>query len=148
MRSISSRIATTAIAIIALASVGAAQNKSTGNAAKYDVTITAGGTVYTGTMDLLTAAGKVTGDMHITKPTEVTGKPAGTAKAGAMKLNFAYRMVQNACDGQIEMDIKMPAKPAAAPGTGTVTVAGCGRPAGDTMPGTIELKPQAAAKKK
>jgi hypothetical protein len=138
----------TAFAFIALASAGAAQNKSTGNAAKYDVTITAGGAVYTGTMDLSTAAGKVSGDMRITKPTEVTGKPAGTVKAGAMKLDFAYRMVQNACDGQIQMDIKMPAKPGAAPATGTVVIAGCGRPAGDTLPGTIELKPQAAAKKK
>jgi hypothetical protein len=40
---------------------------------------------------------------------------------------------------QIEMDIKMPARPGAAPATGTVSIAGCGRPAEDKLPGTIEL---------
>ena len=114
---------------------------------RYDLTIQADGAVYTGTMDLAVAKGKVTGDMHITKPTEITGKPAGTTKAGQMKLDFPYRMVQRECDGQIAMDIKLPAKAAVGPATGTVSIVGCGRTPENKLPGTIELKPQAAAKK-
>ena len=118
------------------------------NATKYDVTIQADGGSYTGTMDLAVAAGKVSGGMHITQPTEITGKPAGTTKAGTMKLDFPYRMVQRECDGRIEMDIKMPAKAGAAPATGTVSIVGCGRTEANKLAGTIELKPAAAAQKK
>ena len=142
-----STITATTTALVVLASAMSAQQKSAAKPVKYDITITADGAAYTGTMDLAVAAGKVSGDMRITKPTEVTGKPAGTVKAGAMKLSFPYRMVQRECDGQIEMDIKMPPKAGSAPATGTVSIAGCGRPDNSKLPGTIELKPQAAAKK-
>jgi hypothetical protein len=94
-----------------VASPAWAQQKSA--AAKptvYDLTIQADGAAYTGTMELTVAAGKVSGAMSITQPTEITGKPVGTSKAGEMKLDFPYRMVQRGCDGQIAMDIKMPAK--------------------------------------
>ena len=142
-----STIAATAAAFIILAS-GTSAQKPGAKPVKYDVTITADGGTYTGTMDLAVVAGKVAGDMRITKPSEITGKPAGTVKAGAMKLNFPYRMVERGCDGQIEMDIKMPPKPGSAPATGTVSIAGCGRPDTNKLPGTIELKPQAPAAKK
>ena len=79
----------------------------------YDVTINADGAAHTGTMQLAVAAGKVSGEMHIKNPSEITGKAAGVTKAGQMLLDFPYRMVQRACDGRIVMDIKLPAKPAA-----------------------------------
>ena len=126
----------------------AEQSKSAAKPIKYDVTIQADGGSYTGTMDLATAAGKVSGDMHITKPVEITGKAAGTSKAGVMKLDFPYRMVQRECDGRIEMDIKLPAKAAAAPATGAVSITGCGRTDANKLAGTIELTPQPAVKKK
>ena len=148
MRSTRSTIAVAAATFVVLTSAVSAQQKTAANSIKYDITITADGGAYTGTMDLAVAAGKVSGDMRITKPTEITGKPAGTVKAGAMKLNFPYRMVERACDGQIEMDIKLPPKAGSAPSAGTVSIAGCGRPDSNKLPGTIELKPQAAAKKK
>ena len=125
-----------------------AQQKSSANTTKYDVTIQADGGSYTGTMDLAVAAGKVSGEMRLTQPTEITGKPAGTSKGGVMKLDFPYRMVQRACDGQITMDIKLPAKAGAGPATGTVSIVGCGRTEANKLPGTIELKPAPAAKKK
>jgi hypothetical protein len=139
-------------AVMCLATIGAmpilAQQKPAAGSTKYDVTIQADGAAYTGTMNLAVAKGKVSGDMHITKPTEITGKAAGTTKAGQMKLDFPYRMVQRGCDGQIAMDIKLPAKAGTGPATGTVSIVGCGRTAEDKLPGTIELKPQAAATKK
>jgi hypothetical protein len=125
-----------------------AQSKKGSNSTTYDVTITTDGTAYTGTMALAVSAGKVTGDMHITAPTEITGKAAGTTKAGKMNLDFPYRMVQRACDGQIAMAIALPAKMGATPATGTVSIAGCGRSDANKLQGTIALKPQAAAKKK
>ena len=145
----SNRMTAAVICLSTLAIVPAlAQQKPAANSTKYDVTIQADGAAYTGTMDLAVAKGKVSGDMHITKPTEITGKAAGTTKAGLMKLDFPYRMVQRACDGQIAMDIKLPAKAGAGPATGTVSIVGCGRTAENKLPGTIELKPQAAEKKK
>ena len=138
-----------AIALLALvASPALAQKKPA--AAKptiYDLTIQADGAAYTGTMELTVAGGKVSGAMHITQPTEITGKPAGTSKAGQMTLDFAYRMVQRGCDGQIVMDIKLPAKAGAGPATGTVSITGCGRTDANKLPGTIELKAKGAAKK-
>ena len=125
-----------------------AQPKPAANTKKYDVTINADGGSYTGTMDLAVVAGKVSGAMHITQPTEITGKAAGMSKAGQMKLDFPYHMVQRNCDGQIAMDIKLPAKAAAGPATGTVSIVGCGRTAENKLAGTIELKPQSTAKKK
>jgi hypothetical protein len=53
-------------------------------------------------------------------------------------------MVQRACDGRIVMDIRMPAKPAAAPASGTVSITGCGRTDENKLSGTIEMKPQKA----
>jgi len=123
----------------------AGQTKKPANTITYDVTINADGTPYTGTMALAVTAGKVAGDMNITKPTAITGKAAGTVKAAKMDLDFPYRMVQRACDGRIAMAIALPAKMGAAPATGTVSITGC---EGNKLAGTIELKPQAAAKKK
>jgi hypothetical protein len=133
-----------AVAVIPLA----AQTKKAPNTITYDITINADGKPYTGTMALAVSAGKVTGNMHVTAPTEITGKAAGTAKAGKMDLDFPYRMVERACDGQIAMAITLPEKKGAAPATGTVSIGGCGRPDSNKLTGTIELTPQAAAKKK
>jgi hypothetical protein len=108
----------------------------------YDVTVNADGAARTGTMRLAVATGKVTGEMHITHPSEITGKAAGVSKGGQMHLDFPYRMVEPACDGRIVMDIKMPAKPAAAAATGTVSITGCGRSDENKLSGTIELKPR------
>jgi hypothetical protein len=47
--------------------------------------------------------------------------------------------VQRNCTGQIEMNIKIPAK--LGPATGTVSILGCGRDATNKLTGTIELKP-------
>jgi hypothetical protein len=105
----------------------------------YDVTITTDGTPYTGTMVLSVVGGKVSGTMNITQPTAVTGKAAGTVKAGEMSLDFPFHMVERKCDGQIAMNFKMPAKPAET--KGTVSIVGCGRDASNKLPGTIELKP-------
>ena len=121
------------------------QAKKPAKATMYDVTINADGTPYTGTMALAVTAGKVAGEMHITAPTEITGKAVGTVKAGKMDLDFPYRMVQRACDGRIAMAIAVPAKMGAAPATGTVSITGC---EGNKLAGTIGLKPQAPAKKK
>ena len=105
----------------------------------YDVTITADGTAYTGTMVLAVAGSKVTGSMNITQPTSVTGKAAGTVKAGEVSLDFPYEMPERKCDGQIAMTFKMPGKPAQT--KGTVSIVGCGRDASNKLAGTIELKP-------
>ena len=139
-------IATLALTIAVMGTAASAQQKTAAKPVNYDITIQADGAAYTGTMALAVAAGKVSGDMRIAKPFEITGKPAGTVNAGAMKLDFPYRMVERACDGQIVMDIKMPAKAGAA-GTGTVSITGCGRTAANALPGTIEIKPQAVPKK-
>ena len=138
-----------AVALLSwVASPALAQQKSAaGKPTIYDLTIQADGAAYTGTMELMVAGGKVSGAMNITQPTEITGKPAGTSKAGQIKLDFPYRMVQRGCDGQIAMDIKMPAKAGAGPAAGTVSITGCGRTDANKLPGTIELKPQAAKKK-
>ena len=79
--------------------------------------------------------------MHITAPGEITGKPAGTVKGQAMKLDFTYRMVARACDGRIVMDLT--AKKGG-PTTGTAEITGCGRTDANKLAGTVELR----AKKK
>ena len=132
-------VAALVASIVAVTPVAA--QKKPAPVTKYDVTITADGKPYTGTMELGVAAGKVTGTMHLTKPAEITGTPAGTTKAGQMKLDFAYHMVQNNCDGRLAIDLKVPAKPG--PSKGTVEINGCGS---TKLPGTIELVPAAAAK--
>ena len=141
------RMAAVAVATMVLASPAFAQAKKAANAVVYDVTVTAEGTPYTGTMTLAISGGKVTGDMLITVPTQITGKPAGTAKAGKLNLDFTYRMVERACDGQIAITIDLPAQKAAAPTTGTADIGPCGEPGGNRIPGTVEMKAKAATKK-
>ena len=53
----------------------------------HDITINADN-VYSGTIEMTVAAGKVTGKMKLTTPTEITGEVAGTATAGALALEF------------------------------------------------------------
>jgi hypothetical protein len=137
--------ATTMMAVAWIGAASAQAKKPAGTkGVTYDVTIQADGN-YTGTMDIAIAKGVASGDMRITAPGEVIGKVAGTAKAGELKLDFPYTMVQRKCTGQIAMDIKMPAKPG--PATGTVSIVGCGRDATNKLNGTIELKPVAPVKK-
>jgi hypothetical protein len=143
-----SSLAAVALLSLVVSTASAEQKSAAAKPTVYDLTIQADGAAYTGTMELTVAGGKVSGAMNITQPTEITGKPSGTSKAGLMKLDFAYRMVQRGCDGQIAMEIKMPAKAGAGPAAGTVSIIGCGRTEANKLPGTIELKPQAAAKKK
>ena len=135
-----------AMTTVALIGTAAAQTtKPVGtNAVTYDIAITADGT-YTGTMDIAIAKGLATGDMKITAPQEITGQVAGTSKAGELRLDFPYTMVQRNCTGQIQMNIKIPAKPG--PASGTISVVGCGRDATNRLTGTIELKPAAPKKK-
>ena len=135
-------IAAAAVVILVGALPASAQTKKpSGTATTYDLTVNADGAAHTGTMMLVVAAGKVSGDMHITAPREITGKVAGTSKAGQLHLDFTYRMVERACDGRIQMDIKMPAKPGTA--NGTVEIIGCGRSDANKLSGTVELKPKA-----
>lgn len=134
--------------VVALVPAAAQTKKPAANSVVYDVTIQADGAAHTGTMQLATTAGKVSGSMHITQPSEITGTAAGTSKAGQMHLDFPYRMVQRACDGRIQMEIKLPAKMTAGPANGTVSITGCGRADANKLTGTIELKPKAAEKKK
>lgn len=142
-----SKLAITMLVAVVVAAPSSAQQKKAGNTITYDITVTAENTPYTGTIALAVAGGKVSGDMHITKPTEINGKPAGTAKAGEMKLDFPYRMVERGCDGRIVMAITLPAKKDAGPATGTAEISGCGRPEGNILPATIEMTPQPATKK-
>jgi len=107
----------------------------------YDVTITADNKPHTGTMELAVAAGRVTGKMHITKPSEITGTAAGTEKGGLMNLDFPYHMVQSNCDGRIAMAVNFPPKTGTA--KGKVEINGCGS---TKLPGTIELVPAPASK--
>jgi hypothetical protein len=138
------RVAAMTLTVLVAVSPASAQATKAASTIVYDVTVTADGTPYTGTMTLAVTAGKVTGDMHITAPTEITGKAAGTAKGGKMTLDFPYRMVERACDGQIAIAIALPAKKGAAPAAGTVEIVGC---SGNRLSGTIELKPKASPKK-
>lgn len=107
----------------------------------YDITATAD-TVYTGTVELTIDRGKVTGDMLITVPTEITGKVAGTSKDGVLLLDFPYYMKENQCEGNVKMKITMPAKPG--PAKGTMEAVGCGQDPNQPLGGTVELKPAAA----
>ena len=101
--------------------------------------------VYTGTMETQVQKGKVTGKMHITAPTEITGDVSGTSKDGVMTLEFPYHMIENKCDGTVKMNITMPAKPG--PATGTMEAVGCGRDPSQKLMGTVELVPEQPAKK-
>ena len=138
MRSIAASAVVCALAVLPLA---AQTKKGAAKVTAYDITVNADGAAHTGTMQLEIAGGKVSGAMHITQPSEITGKAAGTSKAGKLLLDFPYRMVQRGCDGRIEMDITLPAK-ASAPATGTVAITGCGRTDANKLAGTVELKPR------
>ena len=142
MRSIPAALALCGLITLPLAAQG---KKPAAKTTIYDLTVNADGAAHTGTMTLEVAGGKVAGDMHITHPSEITGKPAGVVKGSTMNLDFAYRMVQRGCDGNIKMDIKMPAK-AAGPANGTVEIIGCDRTAANKLTGTVELKPRPAKK--
>ena len=128
----------TALTGLLLAGPVHAQTKTTGT--ENDLTIKAAdGSVYTGKMNMAVAKGKVSGAMHITKPTEITGTVAGTAEKGAMKLAFPYAMTERKCEGTVTMDLKVPTKPG--PVTGTMEAMGCGRDATQKLTGTVELVP-------
>lgn len=142
------RLASATLAVAVFASPAFAQAKKAANSTDYDVTVVADGTPYTGTMTIAITAGKVSGDIHITAPTEVTGKVAGTAKAGKLSLDFPYRMVERGCEGQIAIEIALPEKKATVPTTGTAVIGQCGEPQSEKIDGTVELKPKAAEKKK
>ena len=135
----------TAVCISAVAaSTAAAQAKKAPVAAKsvmHDITVTAD-EVYTGSMEMAINAGKVTGDMRITSPTEITGKVAGTAEGGVLTLEFPFLMVQENCEGTVKMNIKLTGKPGH--GSGTMEAVGCGSDPNDKVTGTVELKPPAA----
>ncbi|MEO5894574.1 MAG: hypothetical protein ABIS06_02620 [Vicinamibacterales bacterium] len=126
------------LAVMAAVPVGAQKKPS---ATTYDVTINADNAAYTGTMDLAVVAGKVTGNMHITKPGEITGNAVGNSKAGKMNLDFPYHMVQRNCDGRIAMAIDLPPRPGPAKGTAEITECDGGK-----LTGTVEMTPKAAVK--
>lgn len=138
------QVVVAAAAAMAVASPAFAQSAKAKNSITYDITVTAEGTPYTGTMDLAVAGNKVTGNMHITAPTEITGKPEGTVKGGQFALDFPYRMVQRGCDGRIAMAFKLPPKMGSTPANGTVDITGC---EGNKLKGTIDLRPKAVAPK-
>ena len=130
----------TALAGLVLVGSVGAQTKSSGKPILNDLTIKAAdGSVYTGTMEMRAAKGKVTGTMHIVKPTEITGTVAGTAEKGVMKLAFPYLMTERKCEGKVTMELTVPAKPG--PVTGSMEAVGCGRDPASKLTGTVELVP-------
>jgi len=142
--------AVAAVAMMGAAIVGSvsAQTKkpekpAEAKSATHSITVKADA-VYTGTVALAVNKGKVSGDMRLTAPTEITGKIAGTSKDGVLKLEFPYHMTENNCDGNVKMSITMPATPG--PANGTMEASGCGDPS-RTVTGTVELVPVDAKKK-
>jgi hypothetical protein len=131
--------ATLACALAAAAGVSA-QTKKAVDAKKrtYDVTIKVD-QVYTGTMEVVVEGGKVTGSMLLTSPTEITGKVAGTEKKGVLDLAFPYVITERKCEGNVTMQITMPAKPG--PASGTMEATECGGDPSNRAPGTIDLVP-------
>jgi hypothetical protein len=121
-----------------------AQKPAAGKSVMYDVTIKAD-TVYTGTMELTVDRGKVTGDMRLTSPSEITGKPAGSEKKGVLTLEFPYVMTERKCEGTVTMTITLSPKPG--PASGTMEAGDCGGDPAKKLPGTVELVPSAAKKK-
>ena len=97
-------------------------------------------------MDLTIASGVVTGSMVLKSPTEITGKVAGTSKAGVLALEFPYQMTERKCEGTVKMNIALPPKPG--PASGTMEAVGCGRDETRKLTGKVDLKPVAAAKTK
>jgi hypothetical protein len=141
------RLSVVALLCVALGGAAGAQTeKPAAKPEKYDVTIKAEETTYTGTANLTIDRGKVTGDLRLVSPTEVTAKIAGTAKAGALDLDFPYLIVEQQCTGNVKMTIKVPAKPG--PATGTMIAVGCGRDPAAPLNGTVEFAPADPDKKK
>jgi hypothetical protein len=128
-----------------ITSVASAQTKKQAGtkSVMHDITVKAD-EVYTGTIDMAVDRGKVTGNLHLTVPTEITGKVAGTAKGGVLNLEFPYYMTERKCDGTVKMNITLPAKPGLA--TGTMEAEACGDPT-RKVAGTVELKPSDPKKK-
>ena len=137
----------TAVALMCavLTSVASAQTKKQAGtkSVMHDITVKAD-EVYTGTIEMAVNSGKVTGNLHLTAPTEITGKVSGTAKGGVLSLEFPYHMTERQCGGTVKMNITLPAKPGLA--TGTMEASACGEPGG-TVTGTVELKPSDLKKK-
>ncbi|HET9264583.1 MAG TPA: hypothetical protein VFO14_16145 [Vicinamibacterales bacterium] len=106
----------------------------------HEIIVTAD-TVYTGTVEMAVTRGKVTGDMVITSPTKITGKVAGSSKAGVLTLEFPFTMVEQDCEGTVKMTIKLGDKPGV--GNGTMEAIGCGSEPDTPVTGTVELKPAA-----
>jgi hypothetical protein len=131
-----------ALAVAGLATGAAAQTRSPAGPKPivHDLTITTSEGTYSGTMELAVAKGKVTGAMHVTKPTEIKGVVAGTSQAGALKLAFPYHMTERKCDGTVQMELKLP--PQKGPAKGTMQVVGCGRDETRKLTGTVELIPR------
>ena len=123
--------------LVAGTSAAQSQKKSGTKGVMHDITVTAD-TVYTGTMQMAIDGVKVTGDMRITAPTEITGKVAGTSKAGVLTLEFPFLMVQQKCEGTVKMNLTIGDKPGYA--SGTMDAVGCD---GGQESGTVELKPAA-----
>ena len=127
------------LCVLAVAGLPAqAKKPATSKPIVHEVTITADN-VYTGTMEMSIEAGKVSGTMLLTSPTEITGKIAGTSKAGELDLEFPFHMTENNCDGTVKMTIALPASPG--PSKGTIEAVGCGRDESNKVTGTVELKP-------
>jgi hypothetical protein len=110
----------------------------------HEIAITTAESTYTGIMDLTIASGVVTGTLLLKSPTEITGKVAGTSKAGVLALEFPYQMTRRKCEGTVKMNIKLPPKPG--PATGTMEAVGCGRDETRKLTGKVDLKPVAAGK--
>ena len=137
------RAATTGVLGFALLATLSAQGGQPADtkSVMHDITIKADN-VYSGTVEMTVAAGKVTGKMKLTVPTEITGEVAGTATADALALEFPFHMTEDNCDGKVKMNIKLPSTPG--PATGTMEAVGCGREEANKVTGTVELKPAVA----
>lgn len=136
------RVAIVAVmGLLAVSGLSAGQKAESGKTISHEITITTD-QVYRGTIDMAIDAGKVSGKMKITSPTEITGVVAGTSKAGELSLDFPYHMTENNCDGNVKMAIKLADKPG--PSTGTMEAIGCD--IDGKLTGTVEIKPIEAKK--
>jgi hypothetical protein len=126
--------------LVACVAAASAQQKPkpSGTTVMHEITVKTE-TVYTGTMELTTDQGKVTGKLHITAPTDITGDVSGTSNKGVMALDFPFFMTEQKCTGHVKMDITLPAK--FGPAAGTMEAIGCSGRAEDKVAGTVELKP-------
>ena len=136
------RFAATAImGLLAMAGLSADQKPAPGKTITHELTVTTD-QIYKGTLDLAIDAGKVSGKMKITSPTEITGDVAGTSKAGELSLDFPYHLTENNCDGNVKLSIKLAEKTGPSPGTMEAT--GCDIEG--KLAGTVEIKPVDAKK--